>query len=807
MTSTTIDALDDDVAAASAVVAPSWPLSSTIAVNPLSGFEHLPFADALTEAGNRFGARGHLSAHEFGGALRSGRITRSELEAAIDRRYPGLGVDERETRLAEVLHDTDTPLPRRQTLTRAERADRASGSSHRETLDRELTEWCAQWSTRAQPGNFWSGWRSEHRHADTWDADPALALAEALERLSVQAPERRGYLESHLSALPGWSAHLRWRTEQFNDDTLLGFLAAAISREAELVGANSQWEPVGADPTAGRGEGLGSTPLGPTDRAVIWLDAYERVAHDALLGTIDRVGNEFDATAEPVRPRAQIVCCIDVRSEGVRRQLESVGPYETYGYAGFFGLAARFEPVSGGVGTDQCPVLLRPGVTLREEETPTDLDRRISEIERQRTAIAFDDAWRATKYHPIAPLALAEAAGWVAGPIAALRTAAPGFTAWAADQARRVGHRPFATEYDRGAIDPDDQADLVGAILRLGLRPHVARMVVLCGHGARVDNNPTESGLACGACGGNSGAANARAVAAMANDPTVRNRLAARGTPIPDDTWFIAALHDTATDTVSFLDVASVPASHSSDLQIITHDCDVAGRLAAEDRASALPGLSETSAKHTPRDRNRIVRKVRRRSRDWAEPAAELGLAGNMAFLVGPRHLTRGADLSRRVFLHSYDAASDRNGQVLNGILTAPLIVAQWINAQYNFSTTDPEIFGAGTKAVHNVLGDVGLLRGPGGDLCRGLPVQSVRSGSTLLHEPIRLMAVVQGSLDHIDASIAGSVTLRQLVENEWIAMVARATPDAPWQQRTASGWHERTIIDRSKREPSEATS
>ena len=86
--------------------------------------------------------------------------------------------------------------------------------------------------------------------------------------------------------------------------------------------------------------------LDDTQRAIVWLDAYERSRHDPLLAGLA-------GTAQPVQPpptelAAHVVCCIDVRSEGLRRHLEATGPYETYGYAGFFGLPLRFEPLSGG---------------------------------------------------------------------------------------------------------------------------------------------------------------------------------------------------------------------------------------------------------------------------------------------------------------------------------------------------------------------------------------------------------------------------------------------------------------------------
>ncbi len=66
-----------------------------------------------------------------------------------------------------------------------------------------------------------------------------------------------------------------------------------------------------------------------------------------------------DRSPQPSRPDAQLVFCIDVRSEPFRRALEAVGHYETLGFAEFFGLPvgerARRRPPH-----DSCPVLLKP---------------------------------------------------------------------------------------------------------------------------------------------------------------------------------------------------------------------------------------------------------------------------------------------------------------------------------------------------------------------------------------------------------------------------------------------------------------
>lgn len=776
-----------DVARAAETVPPSWPLSSTIAVNPLAGFEDRPFEEAVGAAADLFGGRAVLSLAEYRQAHRDGRITRPDLVRALDRRLPGLADHERDLLLDDLLVGPEEPPPRRVRCTVVETCDTRDGTDGTTVLRRVMADRCLRGDL--PPGPL------VQPVTDT-DRDALVAdLGAGLDRLGVPTHLRRGYLECHLTLLPGWVSHLRWRERRGESSVLLRFLAASVATEADLVAGRGRFaadDPAraGQAPMADRLTAVGLSPgsasglaavavlarLTGSARALVWQDAYERAVHDAVLASVAPTSPcpAVAPSPQPVqparaaRPDAQVVCCIDVRSEPLRRRLEALGRYETFGYAGFFGLAARVEPEGGGHPTDRCPVLIRPTTTVGV---------RTSDRERLRLTAAVLDAWKATKQHPVAPLALADAAGWLAGPAAAVRTLAPG---------RRLarGRGPVAPSADPDvtAVPLPVRADVVAAVLRLGMGADPAPLVVLCGHTSRSTNNPTESGLTCGACGGHGGGVNAAAVAAMANDPLVRDELARRGLPVPVDTWFLGAEHDTGLDRITFLH--PVPESHRELAARLERDLAAAGDAVTRERAARLPGSSAS----TPPTR------VRRRVADWAEPVPELGLAGNAAFVVGPRWLTREADLAGRSFLHSYEPADDPDGTTLVGILTAPLVVAQWINAQYHFSTTDPEVYGSGSKALHNVVGDVGVLSGPGGDLRRGLARQSVRAGDRLLHEPVRLLAVVHGRRDHVDAAIAGSDTLGQLVRNGWIHLVVREPDDHVWWQRTAVGWEVRAV-------------
>ncbi|WP_323824101.1 putative inorganic carbon transporter subunit DabA, partial [Pseudomonas aeruginosa] len=128
------------------------------------------------------------------------------------------------------------------------------------------------------------------------------------------------------------------------------------------------------------------------------------------------------------------------------------------------------------------------------------------------------------------------------------------------------------------------------------------------------------------------------------NDPATRLALQARGIRIPEDTLFVAAQHDTVTDEVTVLEPWRIPATHESAMWELLRALDAAREGNVRERAGELPG---------PVDPALAVADTVRRSVDWAEAYPEWGLAGNAAFIVGPRAITRGRDLGRRAFLHS----------------------------------------------------------------------------------------------------------------------------------------------------------
>ena len=305
----------------------------------------------------------------------------------------------------------------------------------------------------------------------------------------------------------------------------------------------------------------------------------------------------------------------------------------------------------------------------------------------------------------------------------------------------------------------------------------LGRLVVFCATSQTV-NNPLQAGLDCGlwwAFGRSE-----RTLCGPLAESTIR--AAVLGTPrlaIPADSHFLAAIHNTTTDEVQFFDQHELPESHLPDSQALAAITDQASINTRLERLNQLAARDTTDPL--------------RRSRDWSEVRPEWGLAGNAAFIVGPRQLSAALRLDGRVFLHSYDHHRDADNQLLEQILTAPVIVASWINLQYYGTTVAPRHFGSGTKTVHNVIGQFGILSGNGGDLMTGLPWQSIHDGRQYQHQPLRLLVVVAASRQAIESILRKHRELDNLIGNGWVQLLAA---DASGFHRYTAGkvWEPLTI-------------
>jgi uncharacterized protein YbcC (UPF0753/DUF2309 family) len=579
-----------------------------------------------------------------------------------------------------------------------------------------------------------------------------------------------------------------------------------------------------------------------------WLRAMEDRAIKHLLQGV----NIEAAPAREKRPFVQALFCIDTRSERIRRNLESVGDYETYGIAGFFGVPVSFMELGKGSESHLCPVILTPqnlvpevSVTeIRDEAAVTTLGKALHELKESVLApfvtveaigllFGFDMIGKTVAPHtynhwrrhlkPQKPttrllldklsreqadsiLRATQRAVILAAVVHDLRRepedvsddiirnlrelalghqqpqagcaellglgddALKGFIerlrnhyrindSFAHRQMERLGRIGFALE---------EQVNYVGQALRaIGLTGNFSRFVLIVGHGSASENNPYESALDCGACGGNPGLHSARVLAQMANKPRVRRRLAEQGIVIPDDTAFIPAFHNTTTDEISLHDMDLIPSSHLIYVGRLNSGLTAAARLCATERVPTLEMYPGRTLKPAT-----ALRNAQRNSMDWSQVRPEWGLSGNAYFVIGRRDLTRGMPLDGRAFLHSYDYRTDRRGRLLATIMSGPLVVGQWINMEHYFSTVDNRRFGSGSKVNHNVAGRFGVMSGNLSDLRTGLPSQTVLKDGMPYHEPIRLITLIEAPFDHARQVFESVVAVRNLVRNAWIRML-----------------------------------
>lgn len=464
--------------------------------------------------------------------------------------------------------------------------------------------------------------------------------------------------------------------------------------------------------------------------------------------------------AAPSAPALQAVFCIDVRSEPLRRALEAQDAgIETLGFAGFFGLPLAWKPGTSNYRRAQLPGLLAPA--LEASQTPAaDASARLQLAEQINQS--FDSA--------PASLALVEMFGLTkVGPLLR-RCLAPAPPHHAINALCHDG--PFKLLRDGKPLTTDELADLAAGVLRhMGLAHRFAPVVLLLGHGSSTTNNPQAAALDCGACGGQTGEVNVRVLAQLLNDPALRPALALRDIHIPDYTRFHAGLHDTTTDEIRLY--GHTPSGPTRAW------LDAATEAARQQRATTL-GINAASAS----------RALRARSRDWGQLRPEWGLANNAAFIVAPRALTRGIDLGARCFLHDYDWRSDRDFATLELIMTAPMIVTNWINLQYYASVTDNRKYGSGNKMLHNVVaGNAGVFEGNGGDLRIGLARQSLHDGSEWRHAPLRLSVCIAAPAAAIAAIVERHAAVRELVHNEWLYLFRIEEQDGSLKRYCKHRW------------------
>jgi uncharacterized protein YbcC (UPF0753/DUF2309 family) len=510
------------------------------------------------------------------------------------------------------------------------------------------------------------------------------------------------------------------------------------------------------------------------ERRRIFQQAFER---HLRAQTLDAFSVQCEEPRSRIAsPRFQSVYCIDSREESFRRHLEEVCPEaETFGAAGFYSVPMYYKGVADAHFAALCPIVIRPQHWVTEE---VDAALEAEHLRRAKTRRMLGTASHNVhvRSRSITGGALLTASFGVLASIPLVaRVLFPRLTSRIREQARRFVQPPQVTRLrlERKSTQPGPSGDGIGfsvdematmgeRLLRdIGLTSGFAPIVIFFGHGSFCMNNPHKSCYDCGACSGSAGAPNARALAAILNDPRIRQIIRTRGLDIPDEVHFLGGLHNTCVDSVTFFDVDRVPETHRADFEYAKARLEETCERNAHERCrrfqSAPLDLSFAAAR----------RHVEGRAEDLAQTRPEFGNASNAVCYVGRRSRIRGLYLDRRCFLHSYEPdADDEQCTILGRILGAVVPVCSGINLQYFFSYIDSPGWGCGTKLPHNITSLLGVMDGASSDLRPGLPWQGVE-----IHEPVRLLMVIETTPDGIRQIMSRSEVVRNIIKNGWVQL------------------------------------
>ncbi len=565
------------------------------------------------------------------------------------------------------------------------------------------------------------------------------------------------------------------------------------------------------------------------EEGYIWLKSLE----DTYISHyVDEVINIVPVEEKAI---ASATFCLDVRSEVMRRSIESLGAYETFGAGGFLGLPISFVEFDKAHELFLAPAIIKPHNVVFELPIEEHKEYSSKKGIHKTTKKVLKDL----KNNPYTPYIMVEAIGWIFGitlfgktfsPIktnkffSKMKPSKPKTTytldKLSADEiefyVKKLHNKIIYTildKHNKKNYDDDTvenlrkhllfneplKEDLLGTIIQeltityhitpedyeyqkkkltmvgftldekvsylynyltmIGQVKNFPEFITIIGHGSVSDNNPFESALDCGACGGNISLPNTRALCMIANTPDVREKIREKGINLPDNTKFIPGLHITSTDEIKFFDTEILNNEQSKKFSKIQDDFNKASQLSSKERSLTLP--------FTKTQDEMLIK-----SMDWSETRPEWGLAGNMGVFAGPRSYTKHLELNNRFFMHSYDYKIDnKEADILKAIFDGPLIVGEWINLEHYFSTVDNYVYGAGSKVYHNIVSKVGVFSGNYSDLKIGLPIQSVFLEGEAYHEPVRLISFIEAPLEMVGKAVENSIA-KEFILNEWIRPV-----------------------------------
>ncbi len=736
----------------------TWPLYTFVASNPLAGYETSPFHDAINVAEKEFGAHVFPAPKLYRQAWENGHIDVNILNTLLQDN----GFEKSAAHYLELL-ESQKPI---ETHNVNQDVDRIMAKWLAAFLDEGLAEWEMPFKT----DGFYAAWRLLAIYDSNLGSTSLKEIpktSEAALKSILKNHSETDYdaiFKYHLAALPGWTGYIKHRQQSHTDwqkaypINLMDYLAVRLWTTKKL---NGSVLPIKIE------DAQDDTLF---ELKHIWLKAWEQSWQQELVNTLE-APSTLVATDDRL-PDAQLVFCIDTRSELIRRHVESQGNYETFGYAGFFGIAMDYQNKIDGITRKSCPPIVSSAYKV-SETARSETRAQVSNYDKRTEVLKFS-AYFKRRMKNMLPSAFGyvEGSGFFYGISLLLRTLFSGKhyqnrqkqgskmeAIYEPSIKKSLNHDPVET-----SISIEEKVAIVKSAFDLMGWEQFAPLVLFVGHGSHSQNNPFSSSLDCGACAASPGRHNARMLAKLANDWEVRYALRElHDINITDNTIFVGAEHNTTTDAIEIFD-SEVPASHKQWVDDLRVNLLKAQKSATEDRF----GTNKKS-----------ISLAHYKASNWSETRPEWGLAKNAGFIIGPRNLTKDSNLDGRCFLHSYDWKLDLEGKALEGIMQGPMVVTQWINSHYYFSTVDNNTYGGGSKITHNITGKFGVVQGNGGDLKMGLPLQSLyASDDDMYHQPLRLSVIIEAPVNRVSEILVKNTHLMELLNKEWLYLVVMDPTD-----------------------------
>ena len=752
----------------SKIIAPLWPLKSFVAVNPFWNVKEKIFHNALCQLGSLSGQSLFMPLNYYINEYENKKINDEDILKSMDLSSDiGIMFPRNCSQFLEESRTCDESQLNYKTY--SELLSDFLNIRAKEHIVEEISKYCAsyfnvekssiglnctykrlylQWRDLIKSDRSFEflGYGSSELFASLPE-DPSNLIEQCLQILGVvEELDLKLYLMKICHHMLGWCSHVSFQLWQQNlhlpsdargtkiEDVIALFLYYECLQKMAKQEASAMWSEFYSS-QSNTFRKYENTLRQKETLQVIWQRACEWSYQKKVVKQITQFG--FQNKEQNDISKVQMVFCIDVRSETIRRKIESTLPIvSTHGFAGFFGVTLKRE--QDNEASYHCPVLISPKIDVTE--LPNYKNKRKNSL--KGFLIKFKQGF-------LSSFIFVEL--W--GILSIFNILKKTFPLQFLYRNKKMNLLFKVASHQNNMTEENQFSTAINFLTHLGVREY-SDTVIICGHGSITTNNAFASSLQCGACGGHSGHYNAEFICSLLNNKNIRNRIQQDGKfKLRDTTHFIPAVHETVSDEIIFLndDLSKKNLTLFSELQVGFY-------RASKEAQQEKQGLSNINSSN-----------AFERSSFWGEVRPDWALAKNAAFFVAPRKRTKDISLQGRAFLHNYEMSNDADKKTLELILTAPMVVTNWINMQYYASSVCPEIYGAGNKVLHNIEGRFGVVEGNGGDLKIGLPFQSVHDGTQLVHEPLRLSVFIEARSEDVEKIIESHDNVRHLVDNQWL--------------------------------------